>query len=230
MNFSIFQHVPYESPGHILEWIKMHGHSFHFVDFYDNPVLPEIKNTDALIVMGGPMSIYDDEEYSYLANERDFLKQFILSGKKVLGICLGAQMVADAMGAQVRKNEHTEIGWFKIKIQLENLPKKFQGIFPDEFTTFHWHGDTFDLPGKVNGFAYSEASQNQGFIHENVAAFQFHPEMTLAGLKELVQHNVEVFNHSNLFIQSKEKILKAAQENIGFNRAVLFHFLEKFFG
>jgi GMP synthase-like glutamine amidotransferase len=230
MKFTIFQHVPYESPGHILEWIKKNGHSIGFVNFYDHPALPEIKNTDALIVMGGPMNIHDDEEYSFLADERNFLKQFILSGKKVLGICLGAQMVADAMGAKVMKNEHREIGWFQVNVQQENLPINFQDIFPNAFATFHWHGDTFDLPDNVNGFVHSEATQNQGFIHHNLAAFQFHPEMTLAGIKELVQHNAEVFKHSNLFIQSKEEILKAAKINVEFNRAILFRFLEMFFG
>lgn len=229
MKFTVFQHVPYESPGNILDWIKSNGYTWHEVNFYDHPELPALKDVDNLIIMGGPMNIYDDEEYSWLAGERDFLKQCILSGKKVLGICLGAQMIADALGAEVRRNEHTEIGWFKVKIDHDKLTEKYAGIFPDEFISFHWHGDTFDIPVGCKNFALSEATVNQAFIIENVAAIQFHPEMDLKGIKELVDHNPEVSSYKNLFVQHPENIIKQAKTNIEVNKSILLKFLDKFF-
>ena len=99
MNIYFFQHVPYESPGHILEWVQERGHTARFVNFYEKYTFPEINLIDGLVIMGGPMNIYNDDEYSWLETERDFLKQVILAGKKVIGICLGSQMIADAMGA-----------------------------------------------------------------------------------------------------------------------------------
>lgn len=229
MKFTVFQHVPYESPGHILDWIKAKGHTIRYVNFYEHPVLPEIDQTEALIVMGGPMNIHDDEDYSWLPDERDFLKKFIQSGKKVLGICLGAQMIADALGAEVRRNEHTEIGWFKVDINKESLPEKYIDTFPDEFVSFHWHGDTFDLPDGYGNFASSAATLNQGFIYKNIAAFQFHPEMNLKGINELIQHNEDVFTHKNPYVQSSDEIVGQAKNSIEINKSILFKFLDEFF-
>jgi len=228
MNFLIFQHVPYESPGFIPDWIQEHGHSCTFVNFYDDPGLPVGGKYDGLIIMGGPMNVYDDEECSWLESEKEFIKRFIQSGKKVLGICLGAQMVADALGAEVYKNKHLEIGWFPVKVDQEHLPSKYANVFPDDFVTFHWHGDTFEIPDKVVGFISSEACANQAFILDNVAAFQFHMEMTQEGMNELVRHNELIFEQSYPFIQPREKLLDTTRF-FDINQSVLYKFLNKFF-
>jgi GMP synthase-like glutamine amidotransferase len=229
MKLYFFQHVPYESPGFILEWAKERGHFCHFVHFYENCTLPEINLIEALVVLGGPMNIYDVEKYSWLEPEKDFVKNFIRSGKKVLGICLGSQMIANSLGAKVIKNDHTEIGWFKVMVDQDRMPKQFTDIFPDEFITFHWHGDTFDIPEMAIGFISSEATPNQAFIHKNVAAFQFHPEMTKEGVAMLVEHNEEVFEKEYPFIQSRMKLMDTVTY-FEINKNFLYKFLDKFFG
>lgn len=229
MNFTILQHVPYETPGYILDWITSKGYYRQEVNFYNHPELPGVGKTENLIVMGGPMNIYDDEEYSWLPDERDFIKQCISTGKKILGICLGSQLIADALGAKVKKNEHSEIGWFKVRIDQKHLPEKYMDVFPDEFMTFHWHGDTFEVPINSKKFISSEATFNQAFISQNIAGFQFHPEMKPEGIKALIEHNENLFNEVLPFVQNPEEIIKS-NGSFELNKSILFNFLDRFFG
>lgn len=230
LNLYFFQHDPLESPGYILDWAHDRGHKCELVNFYDDDMLPDIKKVDGLVIMGGPMNIYDDEEYTWLETERDFVKQCIQSGKKVFGICLGSQMIADALGTLVKRNAHTEIGWFKVRIDQKKLPKKFAGVFPDEFITFHWHSDTFDLPENSAGFASSKATVNQAFVqNDNVAALQFHPEITERGVTLLVEDHAETFENNFPFVQPRHEVL-GTDSFFELNRKILFKFLDKFFG
>jgi len=229
MKFTIFQHVPYESPGYILDWIIEKGHSTEEVNFYDHPKLPALDATENLIVMGGPMNIYDDNEFSWLPEERDFIKNAIQQGTKVLGICLGSQLIADAMNAQVFKNEHEEVGWLEVDVDEKNLPEKFKGIFPERFKTFHWHGDTFNMPDGIKGFVSSKATANQAFITENIAAFQFHMEMNPEGVIALIEHNETLFEEDLPFVQKPGQMLHMNEIHES-NRKILFQFLDTFFG
>ncbi len=229
MNICFFQHVAYESPGYILDWAKENGHSVSFVNFYQDAAFPEIKNLNALVVMGGPMNVGDEaDEYAWLEAEGEFIKQFIQSGKKILGICLGSQMIADAMGAKVYRNQHTEIGWHIATVDQKNIPSGYKGIFPENFITFHWHGYTFDMPDNCTNFIRSEATRNQAFVYNNIAAFQFHPEMTMQGVQKLVEHYEDVFDKNYPFIQSRDEILKT-ENYFEINRTLLFKFLDRFF-
>ena len=229
MKICFFQHDLLERPGFILDWAKGRGHKTHFVNFYENPALPEIKGIDALIIMGGPMNVGDEaDEYAWLELECDFIKQFIKSGKHTFGICLGSQMIADAMGAKVYRNQHTEIGWHKVVVDQAHIPDRFSGIFPDEFMTFHWHGYTFDIPKVCSGFIRSEATRNQAFIHGNVAAIQFHPEITKKGILKLLEHHEEIFHESYPFIQPRNEIVES-DDHFEINKTLLFKFLDRFF-
>lgn len=228
MKFTIFQHVPYESPGFILDWIKSKGYTWQEINFYDQPKLPVLKDVDNLIIMGGPMNIYDDEEYSWLSYERDFIKKAIQNSNRVLGICLGAQFIADALGAKVYKNNHTEVGWFDVRVDLKKMPEQIVGVFPADFTTFHWHGDTFDLPVGAQRFIHSEVTANQGFLTGNVAAFQFHMEMTVEGVKALVEHNQTLFEEDLPYVHKPGQFLNMNEKH-EINRKILFRFLDKFF-
>lgn len=230
MNICFFQHVPYESPGYILNWAKEKAHSVSFINFYEDPTMPGMKSVDALVIMGGPMNLGDvSDEYSWLEEECDYVKQYIKSGRKVLGICLGSQMIADALGAKVYRNKHTEIGWHKVIVDQSQVPSGYSGIFPDEFVSFHWHGFTFDIPKNYPGFIRSEATPNQAFVKGNVAAFQFHPEITKEGILKLVEQNEDVFKERYPFIQSRNEIIKA-DGHLEQNKTLLFNFLDRFFG
>lgn len=228
MKFLIFQHVPYESPGFILEWIRENNHTVTFVNFYDDFSIPVIESVDALIIMGGPMNIYEEDKYPFLAEEKDFINKFIHAGRRVLGICLGSQMVADVFGGKVKKNVHAEIGWFPVKIDKLKVPDKYRDVFPETFTTLHWHGDTFDLPENATGFISSAVCTNQAFIKDNVAAFQFHPEMTPKGVNDLVHHNEAVFEKRHQYIQSREDVTGTTQY-FEMNKSILHNFLDRFF-
>lgn len=230
MKFCFFLHDPLEGPGLLIDWMKEKNHETCFVNFYEDSRLPEINEIDGLIIMGGPMNVGDvADEYTWLEDEADFIQQFIKSGKKTLGICLGSQMIADAMGAKVYRNQNTEIGWYNVTIDQKNMPSGYESIFPENFITFHWHGYTFDIPENCKNFISSDATRNQAFINNNVAAFQFHTEMTKDGILKLVNQNKDVFENGYPYVQSIQNII-GTNDHFEKNKMILSNFLDKFFG
>ena len=139
MRVHYLQHVPFESLGHIDTWLRHAGHEITVTRFYEKDPLPSPDLIDQLIIMGGPMSVNDEVEYPWLVAEKAFVRTIIASGKPVLGICLGAQIIASAFGAAVYPNQTKEIGWFPIEAVAAANKEGFQ--FPPSITVFHWHGD-----------------------------------------------------------------------------------------
>jgi len=155
--------------------------------FYIDATLPSLDSFDALIIMGGSMSIYDDEDYPWLPAERQFIKNTIEDGKPVLGICLGSQFIADALGAAVFTNNEKEIGWFELTKCSDTNKSVFGQHFPESFTALHWHGDTYGLPKNCTRLLSSKACFNQAFSYNNhVLAIQFHLEMTASSTRDIV--------------------------------------------
>ncbi len=187
MRIHYLQHVPFEGLGCIESWAKTAGHRITATRFYLNEPLPNINDLDWLIVMGGPMNIYDDAKFSWLAAEKQFLKEAITGRKIVLGICLGAQLVADVLGAKIYANRHKEIGWFNIRKIKTAQETGIATLFPDTIEAFHWHGDTFDIPDGAEHFLQSAGCKNQGFtLGERVLALQFHLEIAKSGAENLI--------------------------------------------
>ena len=174
--------------------------------FFEDPTLPDPDNLDLLVVMGGPMSVNDEQKFPWLAAEKEFIRKAIEKDKAVIGICLGAQLIADAMGAAVYPNKEKEIGWFPITgVQSENAEELF--TFPQELLVFHWHGETFDLPDGAMRLARSEACQNQAFqLGKRVIGLQFHLETTPASARDLVHHCRDELQPSR-YVQSEAEIL-----------------------
>jgi GMP synthase-like glutamine amidotransferase len=138
-----------------------------------------------LVVMGGPMNIYQDRDHPWLRKERTFLEAHIAAGRPAIGVCLGAQLLADALGGRVTQNPRIEIGWWPVEFTPE-ARERFP-FLPEKIETLHWHGDTFELPAGALRLATSAACANQGFLHDGrVLGLQFHPEMTRAVAAELV--------------------------------------------
>ena len=207
MNVHYLQHVPFEGLGSIEAWLKEQDHSITVTRLYKNEPLPSIENIDWLIVMGGPMGVEDHAIYPWLMAEKVFIKQALDQKKIMLGICLGAQLIADILGADITKNVFKEIGWFPIKISEEAKASTIGTILPDQFEVFHWHGDTFDIPDRAIPLASSEACRNQGFmINERVIGLQFHLETTPESALDLTIHCKNELSRS-LYVQSAEKIL-----------------------
>ncbi len=188
MNIHYIQHVPYEGPASIKHWSASNGHNLTSTQIYKNEILPEMDTIDWLIIMGGPMNICQEDEYDWLAREKNFIWKAIAARKVVVGICLGAQLIADSLGARVYRNSHKEIGWFPIAFSVAAQQSEICGFLPAHLTVFHWHGDTFDIPENALLLASSEACQNQAFLYNGrVLGLQFHLEST----RESVQHLVE---------------------------------------
>ncbi|MEX5217563.1 MAG: type 1 glutamine amidotransferase [Nitrospira sp.] len=149
--------------------------------------MPSIRGLDFIIAGPGPMSVNDEDRLPWLKAEKQFLRDAITHGIPLLGICLGAQLIANSLGARVYPNRLKEIGWFPI--QGEKAPDHcFQ--FPAECTVFHWHGETFDLPQDAIRLVRSPACDNQGFqLGRNVIGLQFHLETAPEAAAKLIEHS-----------------------------------------
>jgi GMP synthase-like glutamine amidotransferase len=219
-----FQHVTFEGLGSIEEWILSSGHSLTSTRFFESAALPEISDFDWLIIMGGPMSVNDEEHFPWLADEKRFIRQAVDSSKTVLGICLGSQLLSASLGAKVYQNKEKEIGWFDVELtpyaQSHNL---FFGM-GSRLKTFHWHGDTFDLPENAIHLASSAGCKNQAYIYKDKAlALQFHLEPTLNSLREMIERGRNELT-TGKYIQTEDELLKNKQL-IESNRKILFTLL-----
>jgi GMP synthase-like glutamine amidotransferase len=211
MRAHYLQHVPFEGLGSITKWLEAAGYEITNTRFFESAELPDLKMIDLLVVMGGPMSVNDGDEFPWLVPEKRFLREAIHSGKPVLGICLGAQLIASAMGAEVYKNTVKEIGWFPVQGVSSIGASSFS--FPPSTKVFHWHGETFDLPAGATLLARSEGCENQAFqLGKSVIGLQFHLETTPESAWEIVSTCRNELVPSE-YIQTEEEILSAQPES-----------------
>lgn len=189
MKIHYLQHVAFEGPGSIQDWIEDRGHQYTCTRLFLDEVFPEVTDIDWLVIMGGPMNVNETDLYPWLTREKEYIKAAIGNNCLVLGICLGAQFIAAAMGTEVVKNPVKEIGWFPVRRAAELARHQLTGIIPEEMEVFHWHGDTFALPVGSIRIAGSRACRNQGFVYKDrVIALQFHLESTLDGVEKLIDN------------------------------------------
>ena len=186
MEILVFQHHPLEGLGTIRHWLESHQVSITYHKFFEDQSIPNIDEYDGLIIMGGPMSVNDEDEHPWITEAVKTIKRAIDCNKKVLGICLGAQLIAKSLGAIVKPNQHREIGLHPISPVKTSNTDVF--TFPNPLNVIHWHSQTFDIPLNATHIAQSEACTNQGFqIGKNVIGLQFHLELDKDSLKSLVQ-------------------------------------------
>src|ERR1035437_384463 len=219
------QHVPFEGFGCIDQWITTKGHIVDYTKLYDKPQFPSLNKFDWLIVMGGPMGVYDEAIYPWLKEEKEFIRRAIESGKIVVGICLGSQLIAEVLGAKVYPNKQKEIGWFDIKKTefARNHPLLKQ--IEEQFSVFHWHGDTFDLPADSERLFSSAVCLNQAFLYKKkVLGLQFHFEVTSQALKEMIENGMSELVKDKT-IQSATKIMKQTKY-IESNKKKMFQILD----
>ena len=206
-------------------WLTTQGHDLFCTRLWAGDVLPPPDSFSALIVMGGPMGIYDHDEYPWLPVEKEFLREVIDRETPILGICLGAQLLADVLGAEVTANWEKEIGWFPIQA-TNDVPPFLASIFPKELKVFHWHGDTFSLPEESVCIFESTACKNQAFLYkEHVLGLQFHLETTRESAATLIDNcrdelvrspwimfEKEMLNQKNDFLTINECMHKLLKE------------------
>ncbi len=189
MHLHYLQHVPFEGPGSIATWAQARNHRISATRLYAGDRLPPIETLDWLVIMGGPMSVHDEAAHPWLVDEKRYLARAIEAGKTVLGICLGAQLIAAVSGARVYRNAEKEIGWFPVEKTAAARASALGSGLPEVVEAFHWHGETFDLPAGGVHLARSAACEHQAFVcAERVVGLQFHLETTRAAAEELIRH------------------------------------------
>ncbi len=220
MRVHYLQHVIFEGLGSIGPILRERGHQLTSTHLYEFQKLPPISDIDWLIVMGGPMGVYDDGKYNWLRTEKRFIEKVIKSGKIVLGICLGAQIISDVLGARVYKNKYREIGWFHIS-RLPDVDRTvLSPAIPQQVEVFHWHSDTFDIPGDAISLAKSDACKNQGFIwHDRIIGFQFHLETTWQSARVLLKTCRNELDGSR-YVQTEKEILSDHRKFKNINRVM----------
>lgn len=194
MRIACIRHVPYEGPGAIGDWAALRGHGFRDVSAAGR-AWPDLASFDMLAVMGGPMSANDDDEHAWLADERTFITAAIEAGTLVIGVCLGSQILARCLGGNVRTAAGREIGWYPVRLTEAGRASRVFSVWPDEFVTGHWHGDTFDLPAGIESAASSAFTPNQAFETRDgrVVGLQCHLEWAPDDLRRLAaKHAAEL--------------------------------------
>jgi GMP synthase-like glutamine amidotransferase len=230
MHIHCLQHVSFENPGTILEWISENNHTISYTLFFEeNPILPNIDSFDALLILGGYMNVNDEENFLWLKPEKVFIKQVIEANKKIFGICLGSQLLANVLGAKVKKGIQKEIGFFPIEFSSELNNNSIFKHFQNKTTVFHWHNDTFEIPEKAVRIASSVASENQGFMIENrILAFQFHIEIDEEIIEALIKNEPEELTEKGNYIQNANEI-RNDFKYLTQNKIDFFKLLDKFF-
>jgi GMP synthase-like glutamine amidotransferase len=208
MTIHCLQHEPGEGPGGIAGWAAARGHAVRVAHLYRGDPAPVIGGDDWLVVLGGGMNVYETDRHPWLDVERRLIRESVDAGRVVLGICLGSQLLASALGARVRRNGDAEIGWFPVrKTDAGRASAPFAG-FPDEAEVFHWHGDTWDVPPGAVRVMASEGCANQAFVAgPRVVGIQFHPEMTPEIAAAIVRAEGEGAGRGR-FVQPHAQILR----------------------
>jgi GMP synthase-like glutamine amidotransferase len=225
MHIHFIQHIAFEYPGSMIKWAGENNHGTSFTKIFEPFLFPAPGEFDMLIVMGGPMGVYEEDKFPWIIEEKKFIQTSIAAGKKVLGICLGSQLVANVLGAKVYPHTCKEIGWWPVH---KTTYHPLTASLPEKFISFHLHGDTFDLPPGATQLFRTEGCEQQGFIYKNkIAAIQFHPEIEYDLLQNMIEHEKETFIQST-YIQTEEEIRKDAYQQLPRQPAYMQVFLENF--
>ena len=233
-------HIDFEELSFIKQWADNKGHRITVTRFYENDPLPAQDSFDWLVVMGGPMSIHDESDFQWLADEKAFIQQSINDGKTVIGVCLGAQLIADSLGAKVAPSGIKEVGWLPIQLTEQGLAHPLLAGLPrNEFTVFHWHGDGFECPKGATPIATSHTWANQGFIYQTpkhkalgtwVLGWQCHFEVTNQSMVDMVSHGQTYIQEAMIdhpdSVQAANEILERGETYIADNNAWLSTMLD----
>lgn len=226
MRVSWLQHADFEGLGCIESWLLERGHRVDGAALYRGAVPPVPDGFDALIVMGGPMNVHQHQAHPWLAREKAAIRAALAARKRVLGICLGAQLIADALGATVRRNAEREIGWWPV--ELNDAGRAQLPSLPSRFTAFHWHEDSYALPQGAQCLAGSAACAQQAFSYDGgrVLGLQFHLEVRLDDARRWFEHERPP---GARYVQTPEQIL-AQHAAFAENNRLMCAVLEQFFG
>ncbi len=196
MKTVIIQHEDSTPPGSTFVWLESKKIPYQVVRFVDLKTPPSSSEFDLLIICGGSMNVDQEARFPWLVQEKEFIRQAIKENKKIVGLCLGSQLLAEALGGSVQKHPHWEVGWQSVALSNQESLKVFQ-----------WHGYSFTLPPQAELLATNACCSDQAYTYgKNIVAFQFHPETT-------EQWTVECANDPDLpaateYVQTREEILR----------------------
>lgn len=220
MRIHVLQHVPFEDLGSMAADFEERGYPVTSTHWYRGDQPPALNSFDVLIVMGGPMGVHDEAHHPWLIPEKALIHAAIDANKILLGICLGAQLIAHVLGAKVTPNAHREIGWFPLQLQTAPDESPLGDTLPAQLEVFHWHGDTFDLPEDALWLASSEACAHQAFsVGNTIFGFQFHLETTEASAQALVRECGDELDGSK-FVQNAAQIMASKERFTALNGAM----------
>jgi len=225
MKVLIVQHVECEGPGYLEDFLHEKRIEYEIARMYEREQLPD--DFDALVVLGGPMSVYEEGRYPYLKWLNTTIKNFSTEGGLYLGFCLGGQLLAKALGAKVRRNHTREIGNFEIGLTEEGVEDPLFMGFKHTFPALEWHGDTFEIPEEAVKLAESELCSNQAFRFKNAYGLQFHLETTPEMLKEWTGVYANELDEEGI---DAAVMLKEIEENADIYRGLLNRLFTNFLG
>ena len=208
MRWHCLQHLPDEGPGYAAAWLAAHGHVLTYTKLFEpDPVFPTLAEFDGLLVLGGAMSVHDEAAFPWLALEKDFLREVLRAGKITLAICLGAQLVAQALGGEVRRNPAPEIGFWTVRFAAKALAHPLLRGWPGKATVLHWHVDTFTVPPGAVRVGMSAGCAAQGYVWgDGIIGLQFHPEMTEEMVEKLLAFEDHETAEEQEFVQTAAQI------------------------
>lgn len=222
------QHLAFEDLGSLEDIFYDFGFRVRYFEAGVDDLTPALNYEGLTIILGGPIGVYETEDYPFLKDELEGLKQRLLENKPTIGICLGAQLIAQALGAKVYAGHQKEIGWSELEIKsLDSDSNVLTSL--ESIKVLHWHGDTFELPNNATLLASSTIYPNQAFsVGNNILALQFHLEMIEEGFEKwLIGHTCEI-RHADLSMpQLREDNKLYAKKLESKSREVIQTFLEK---
>jgi GMP synthase-like glutamine amidotransferase len=215
MNILIIKHVDIEGPGLIEYCLDQENIPYQILELKPGIHLPKLDDFTHLVILGGPMNVDEGDRYPFLKDEDLFIKEAIQRGKRILGICLGAQLIAKALGAKVFKAPVKEIGWYDVSLTRIGAVDPLFSHLPKTFSVFQWHEDTFEIPHGATLIATSSLVPYQAFRYgDNAYSLQFHLEVTEEMIREWMENYKEEFEESQPPLLSKLKILSDTELKI----------------